>query len=113
MYIFIYLSLSIYMYIYIYTYKWGPLRRVYICLYQYIIHILVYIYIYIYIYTRDPKEVWQFISGPETGKTGNTKSRRKADAFGESRGVLARKADAFDYPFQLSLPVLAYPFQGH
>ena len=32
----------------------------------------------------------------------------EADAFGEFRGVLARKADAFGYPFQLthfSLPI--------
>ena len=42
-------------------------------------------------------------------------SWREADAFGEFRGVLARKADAFGYPFQLthfSLPISAYLFQG-
>ena len=40
-----------------------------------------------------------------------TESCWKADAFGESRGVLARKADAFGYPFQLthfSLPIIGH-----
>ena len=32
-------------------------------------------------------------------KTGNTNNRGKADASGEFRGVLARKADEFGYPF--------------
>ena len=59
----------------------------------------------------------QSVCGPETGKRklvtrkadGKlTESWRKADAFGEFKGVLARKADAFGYPFQLthfSLPI--------
>ena len=52
----------------------------------------------------------RILSGPETGK--RKRVPRKADGkptlFGEFRGVVARKADVFGYPFQLihfSLPI--------
>ena len=50
------------------------------------------------------------VSGPQKGKRARvTKSWRKADAFGESRGGPGtRKADNSGYPFQLthfSLPI--------
>ena len=120
------------MYIYIYTYIHMYVR---VCVY---IYIYICIYTSIYIHTHNYTNVYRHTCATDKyqwhrnwyAKMGSTKSWRKADvklteswwkADGKLTplvnlgGVLARKADAFGYPFQLthfSSPILAYPFQG-
>ena len=59
-------------------------------------------------YRRPPEDISSLLSVTPKRVSENgeheklTESWRKADTFGEFRGVLARKADAFGYPFQLT-----------
>ena len=74
-------------------------------------HITIYIYIYIHIYTHTTDCV-PILSGPETGK--RKRVTQKADgklSLLVNLGGVDEKLTCLGTHF--SLPILAYPFQGH